>query len=326
MGKAERRMKIAILGAGAIGSMLGMFLQKGGADLVLVDPYREHMEHIAQVGLEYTSVSGEKETVKMKTVTDPKQTGPADLVIVLTKGMFTEDALAGASNLIGESTYLMSLQNGLGQWEVLTKFVPLERVLQGCLGFSSALQGPGVIHGNINRLPGKVHVYAGCRVNTPEARAAAMAVVEYARAGSLTAEFAENIDVPVWKKAVNNVSCNALCGILHLTIGQMYADENGRRIHHGLLEELVAVARAKGLDFDAGELIASFEKVTLPGVEQHYSSTANDMFAHKKTEIEYLNGAISRYGRELGIPTPWNDAVTAMVRAIEGNYALLYAG
>ncbi len=317
-------MRIAVLGAGAIGSMLGMFLQEGGADICLVDPFEDHMKKIAEEGLHFTSVSGESKHVKMKTCITPEEAGEADLIIVLVKGLFTRTALQGASKMIGEKTCVLTCQNGLGQEAPLKEFFTEDRILMGCLGFSSVLKGPGEIYGNINRNPGKVHIYVGCMDREQGPAEPARKVVEYAEAGGLNARYSEDIRIPIWEKAANNVSCNALCGILRVTLGQMYEVEQGKSIHNEILRELVRVGNALGVPLDAERLLKSFEEITYPGVCRHYPSTAQDIFNKKQTEIDFLNGAISRFGKELGIPTPYNDMVSGLVKVIEANYENLY--
>lgn len=317
-------MRIAVLGAGAIGSMLGMFLQEGGADICLVDPFEDHMKKIREEGLNFTGVSGESKRVKMKTYTSPEEAGEADLIIVLVKGLFTRSALKGASKMIGDRTCVLTCQNGLGQEAPLREFFPENRILMGCLGFSSVLKGPGEIYGNINRNPGKVHIYVGCMDKEGGPVELAGEVVKYAEAGGLVAKYSGDIRIPIWEKAANNVSCNALCGILRVTLGQMYEVEQGKKIHNEILRELAKVGSAMGVPMDAERLLESFEKVTYPGVCRHYPSTAQDIFNKKQTEIDFLNGAVSRYGKELGIPTPYNDMICGLVKVIEANYENLY--
>lgn len=317
-------MKIAVLGAGAIGSMLGMFLQEGGADLCLVDPFKAHMDKIATEGLKLTSTAGEDKVVKMKTFTSPDDVGVVDLIIVLVKGLYTHDALKGASKMIGENTYVLTCQNGLGQEEALREFFPDEKILMGCLGFSSVLKNPGEIYGTINRNPGKVHLYVGCYDPKNGPVELAKQIIAYAVKGSLNAHYAENVLIPIWEKAASNTSCNALCGIVRLTLGQTYEIPEGKAIHNSIMRELCTVGNAMGVPIDAEKLIHYFEDVTFAGVCKHYPSTAQDIFNKKQTEIDFLNGAISRYGRKLGIPTPYNDMITNFVKVIEANYENLY--
>lgn len=318
-------MKIGILGAGAIGSMLGMFLQEGGADIRLVDPFAEHMDKIANEGLILHSISGEDKQVKMETYHSADECGPVDLIIIMTSGLFSDKALSMAGAMIGPDTLICSCQNGFGQEEALQKYFSDDKILQGVLGFSSVLVAPGEIRGNINRNPGKVHIYLGAydRENGP--KDAAKEIVEYAKAGTLVAEYAEDIRPHIWAKAANNCACNALCGVSRLTLEQIYELPEGKKIHNEILRELCEVGNAKGVPMDYDKVLKSFEEITYPGVCKHYPSTAQDIFKKKKTEIDFLNGAISRYGKEVGIATPYNDMITGLVKIIEANYDNLYA-
>ncbi len=313
-------MKIAILGAGAIGSMLGMFLQEGGADIRLVDPFAEHMDKIASEGLILHSVSGEDKQVKMETYHSADECGKVDLIILMTSGLFSRTALSMASAMIGSDTLICSCQNGFGQEDAIKEFFSDDKILQGVLGFSSVLVAPGEIRGNINRNPGKVHIYLGPMDMEKGPKEVAKTLVEYAKAGSLVAEYAEDIRPHIWAKAANNCACNALCAVTRLTLEQVYEVPAGKHLHNEILRELCEVGNAKGVPMDFDKILKSFEDITYPGVCKHYPSTAQDMFKRKKTEIDFLNGAIARYGKEVGVSTPYNDMVTCLCKIIEGNF------
>jgi len=313
-------MKIAMLGAGAIGSMLGLFLQEGGADVRLVDPYKEHMDKIANEGLVLHSISGENKQVKMRTFYSADECGEVDLIIIMMNGLISRKALSMAGAMIGPNTCICTCQNGFGQEEALQEFFPDSRILMGVLGFSSVLVAPGEIRGNINRKAGKVHIWMGLKDYEHGPVEMAKQIVDYAVKGSLVAYYTDDIQQHIWEKAANNCACNALCAVSRLTLEQVYEVPEGKHLHNEILRELCQVGQARGVKINYEETLKAFEEITYPGVCKHYPSTAQDVFKKKRTEIDFLNGAIARYGKAAGIPTPYNDMVTCLCKVIEANY------
>lgn len=314
-------MKIAILGAGAMGSLVGSFLQKGGAEVSLVDPYVAHMEAIRQNGLEIT-LNGAPETVRMAAFGTPDEVGPVDAVVVLVKGLYTESAVRGAHALFGDETFTITLQNGLGNDDILKKIVPEERILKGVMKITSQLTGPGKIMSNILAdVPG---IHLGALTEDAKAAQTAQKVVELLNAGGLFAQYHTNIDDFIWGKAVNNIAVNSACAIARCRIQDFCTHPDGRALLEGCLKEVIAVAGAKGVTLNFEKVIDSIEKYTIPKFGTHLPSTAQDVKAKRVTEIDFLNGAISRYGKELGIPTPINDITTAYVHIIQDNYENMF--
>ncbi len=309
-------MKYAILGAGAMGSLIGAFLVKSGQDVVLVDPYKEHMDKIKSEGLKMTL--GEKtEIIKMNAVTSAAEAGIVDVVIVLVKGMFTETALRSASSLFGPDTYVCTLQNGLGNTDIIETVISKEKIMQGVMKIASTLKGPGEIASNIS---GDTAVFLGPLVAGDGAAKKAQQIVSDFCAGGLKAEYSDNVDYYIWSKAVNNIALNAACAVMHLRIREFFNHPEGKRLTAETVKEVAAVAKAKGINLDADKVLASIESGTVPRIGEHYPSTAQDMASKKRTEIDFLNGAIARYGKELGIATPANDHIAMFVKIMEDNY------
>ncbi len=308
-------MKYAIVGAGAMGSIIGAVLKKGGRDVVLVDPYAEHMNKIQQNGLKIRMIDKD-ETVILDTCVNAAEVGPADVVIILVKCFHTLKAVQGASSLFHEKTFLCSLQNGLGNEDLLASLYPRERILQGVLRMTGSLVEPGSVVANVGA---GTHVFIGSVANQPAANAAAKQMVTHLQAGGLNAEFALNVAEHVWAKAVINTCVNGTCGILRINVKSLFKHPLGMTLVKEIAREVVNVATAKGicLDYDAllDDMVAS---VALAG--DHFPSMAQDIRYKRKTEIDSLNGAIVKYGGEFGIPTPANDYVTKFIKIIEDSY------
>jgi len=315
-------MKIAVVGAGAMGCVLGAYLKKGGADVILVDPYKEHMDNIASRGLILNSSTG-RDSVVMKTAYSAEDIGVMDVVIIMVKGTVTEAALKGAQNAIGEDTMVCTFQNGLGNVELIEKTVPKGRILYGCLNMASILKNPGEVYGN---LFDEVNVYIGSVVKEEKQISTGNKIAEYLTKGGAAAKYVDDIDVKVWSKALVNIVVNATCGLVRLNGQQAAKNTNFALIVTDLVKEALAVAKAKGIE---GLDFTTFMTKTVPAARKsagdHYPSMAQDMMiTKKKTEIEFLNGAIERMGKELNIPTPVNTTIARLVRTIEANYDLQY--
>ena len=312
-------MKYAILGAGAMGSIIGAVLARGGQDVMLVDPYQEHMDKVARDGLQ-VKWPDRLDTVRLATCGNPAEATPADVVVLLVKSFHSATAVKGAPGLFGEKTYICSLQNGLGNDEILAGLFPQDRILQGVLRMTGSLTGPGEVLANTL---GSTAVYLGSLARQGAADEMARTMAGHLCAGGVTAEFSPHVAEQVWAKAVSNACVNGTCGIVRLRVGEFFNHPAGFQTVQDITREVVAVAAAKGVKLDYDALIADMIAAVKRGAS-HYPSMAQDMRAHRKTEIDSLNGAIARYGRELGIPTPANDYIARFVKIIEDNFKAQY--
>ena len=312
-------MKYAILGAGAMGSIIGAVLAKGGQDVVLVDLYKEHMDQIARAGLR-VQWPGRTDTVHLETCTNPADAGPVDVVVLLVKGFHSVSAIQGAPGLFGDNTYICSLQNGLGHEETLAGLLPRERILQGVLRMTGSLLGPGEVAGNLG---GDTAIYVGSLVREGAADEMARKMAAHLCDGGVAAEFSAHVAEHIWAKVVMNACVNGTCGIVRLRAREFFNHPEGFRTVQDITREVVAVAAAKGVTLDYDDLIEDM-LAAVARAGEHYPSMAQDVRAKRKTEIEFLNGAIAGYGRELGIPTPANDYVTRFVKIIEDHYAVQF--
>lgn len=310
-------MKIAILGAGAMGSLIGAFLKKSGEEVLLIDPWQEHMEKIKREGLKL-HLNDTVETVFMETTTTPEGQTPADMMVVLVKGIATREALQGASELYDKHTYVLTLQNGLGNAEILEEFIDRDHILKGVMKIASHLEGAGAVASRT--MKNVTAVYLGCMENTPESVQIAKKLEADFNAAEVKAEFEEEIDYYIWSKAVNNIAINAACGIARMNIRNFLGTPCGWEILEQTVEETVKVANAKGISLHKEAVLQTIRENTIPKIGEHLPSTAQDMKAGKLTEVDFLNGAVSDYGRELGIATPVNDIIRNFVKVMETNY------
>ncbi len=321
-------MKIAVLGAGAMGSMLGAFLKLGGADVTLLVRRKELAAKMADPGIvmrSYTGADGEKtETapIPMKAAVSCEGLGEMDAVLVMVKGCDTKSALEGASSIIGKDTKVITLQNGIGNTDIIAKTVAPENIYYGCLNMSAIMSAPAVLD---TGLFGDVNVALGAVVKGEEQKKFGDEFADILNKGGIKAVYTEDIDTEVWNKLLVNIAVNAGCGLVRMRGGEAGADQEFVLLAVDMVKEAIAVGMAMGVKLD----INHFMTHVLPSARKtsglHYPSMAQDMLMKKApTEIDFINGAVERLGKKAGIPTPLNQTITRLVHVIERNYDKQY--
>lgn len=316
-------MKIAIVGCGAAGSVFAGYLRKGGADLTLVDMYKEHMDKIAKDGLDFIIYPDTKYHLDgFKTAYNADNIGIMDIVIFITKATQLDNAVKSAMPCIGKDTVVVSLINGLGNSNILMKHFPANRIIVGSGALGTALKGPGCC---VSTEVKGLLVHFGPMAHDAIVDAAGEYLAKVFTAGGCLAEFHDDDWPYIWRKVIINCTVNTVCALVRLKIIEVADDEYGMQLFRGVVSECCAVATAKGCPFDADEFMNTHLKNFIDNMGDYYPSMAQDMLMnHRQTEVGVLNGMISQYGRELGIPTPFNDVLTVMVKCIQGNYDKQY--
>jgi 2-dehydropantoate 2-reductase len=305
-------MKIAVLGAGAMGSLFGGLLAEAGNDVTLIDVWREGVDALNARGLRIEDAAGESRTVPVRAVTDPVEVGPVDLLLVFVKCYHTADAVRGASGLLGPETVVLTLQNGWGNAPRIAGIVGEGRVLTGITYHSATVLGPAHV-----RHAGRGKTFVGELDGTTSDRltritdALAGAGFEVAATGEILEE--------IWKKLALNVCTLPAAALLRFTAGELVEHEGTLDLMRSLLKEAAAVANAQrvGLEFDE-----RWEAITglLKRAAGAKASMLQDVENRRRTEIDVINGAIVEAGARLGIPTPYNASMVWMVKALEETF------
>lgn len=326
-------MKIAMIGAGAGGSVFASYLRLGGADITLVDRYQAHMDAVARSGMQFivhqiTDEGCYENTVRtitgFQTACTADGIGVMDIVIFLTKSTQLGEAIESAKACIGPGTVLAALMNGLGNDEVLAAHHPAERCLFGCGGIGTALDGPGICVCTPNSA---TNIYLGPVAQSEANERAGRFLAECFSKGGLTAEYTTEIQKAVWRKAIHNSAANTVCSVLRMPQGAVNDDPRGAQLYHRVIREGIAVAEKKGIHFDPEDYIQNYYNSFMSSGYDYFPSMAQDVLINKRpTEISTLNAAISRIGREVGVPTPTNDVLSLIISCIEANYDKQYNG
>lgn len=301
-------MKIAIVGAGAMGSLLGGLLATTDADVWLVDPIAtDHIRTINDAGLVIESDADER-NVSPHATTRIADVGSADLVVLFVKAPLTDEALRGALPAIeAERTWVLSLQNGAGLREVMRKHVDPNRLLRGTTAHGATFLEPGRI-----RHAGAGPTRVGS-VASPTDEAFLAEILDVFRQAGLECERVEDVDELIWHKLLVNVGINALTALFRVRNGQLLEDTDLRATMRGAVREGVAVARASGLDVDEASTIENVESVC-QRTAGNKSSMLQDVEADAPTEIAFINGTIVDQATQANVAVPVNRLLTRAIR------------
>lgn len=312
-------MKIAILGAGRMGSAVGAFFKQAGDRVILVDTNEEHIGQINAHGLDIQLNEQEFFNVRFDGAYTSYTGLPVqDAVVILTSGNVTDKVMQAAmGTVVGPETYVITFQNGLGHTDKLQNYVDVDRILYGMVKLGGWMLGPGrvkvLMHPGYNIVIGSVR-------QVPVADDMARTVAEHLNRGGVITEFHADIETVVWEKVLNNCSFNPLCALTRSKMRNAIAGEHGRPILTQVVREVVAVANARGVPLTYEKAMDSLDNRSLVNMGDHFPSMTYDVREKRKTEVDFLNGTISRYGKELGIPTPMNDTLTLLIKALEDGY------
>ena len=318
-------MKIGILGAGAMGSLVGAMLKKGGGEVYFIDVFEEHMRAIRENGL-IIEVEGEAEpqTVFVDgAVTSGSEAGVCDAVIVLVKCVDIEAAIEANQELFGKDTIAVTLQNGVGAADIMAKYFDGDHLGLGVLKSSANILRPGRIMGRprFENSPKGVY-FSPVKLDTPY-RYLYDELEKLLNAGGMPAECSERTEEFIWNKLCDNSMYNGIAALLQTANEDNSGHEDGWLLMRELVRETCEVARAKGIDLDfnnywkdrAGRVYDRNRVKTF-----HFVSAVFDSYQKRKTEIDFINGAVVREGKKFGIPTPYNEAVWRLVRVMQDNY------
>jgi 2-dehydropantoate 2-reductase len=306
-------VRVTIVGCGAVGSLFAANLaQLDDVEVWAFDLDREHVGAINEHGLR---LSGAGEVVgELRATTDAAELPPSDFGIVATKCMHTAAAIEAAAAAFTNGA-VCSVQNGVGNEEAIAERV--ERVIRGTTFPAGRVVEPGHVQWDV-----KGDTTIGPFEPSPAPSAEVERLAEACTRAGMPTQAVADARGPQWRKLIFNAATNPIGALTDLTHGRVVEDAGLRRLVSQLVDEGKAVAAAQGIELDADpeELI---DHAARPDVAyDHKASMLQDVEARRPTEIDYLNGGIARFGREQGVPTPMNDAVTALIKGLEASWAL----
>ena len=303
-------MKIAVVGTGAMGSVYAALLADAGNEVWAIDTWEEHLRAIAQQGLRVEGGSGDRTVKGIRTSTNVADAGACDLYIIATKASAVGAAAEAIAPLMRPSALVLTIQNGLGSGQRIARFMPTDNVLLGVAdGFGASMKGPGHAHHNAMKLIRLGEMNGGLTERLTR-------VEQVWQAAGFNARAFEDIHQLIWEKFLCNVAFSAPCTVFNCTVGELMANPVWWEIATGCVREAFACGLAQGIRFgfdDVVQYVTSFGA----GMPLARPSMLLDHHARRVSEIDAINGMVPVLGRELGIPTPYNDAMSAVVRRHE---------
>jgi len=300
-------VKIAVVGAGAMGSVYAGLLAAAGNEVWAVDTWAEHVDAIRANGLRLEGASGSR-TVRLHATTDPADVGECELVVIATKAMDVEAAAASARPLLGPGTLVLPIQNGLGSADRVAAILGDERVAVGVAGgFGSSVVAPGHVHHNGWELMrfGERRGPAGDRIRR--------VATAWEAAGFRVAIY-DDAERLVWEKLVGNACFSGTCAVLERTIGEVLDDPDAWRVASACAREAYDVARARGITLGYDDPVA-YVRAYGEAIRDARPSMLLDLLAGRQCEVDVINGAVPPAAREVGLAAPVNETVAALVRA-----------
>ena len=300
-------MKIAVLGAGAMGTLFGGILSRQN-DVLLAEINPDRVKRINESGAIIREADGEHSFFP-KAVTDTKEQGPMDLVLVFVKAMFTESALEANRNLIGKDTYLMTLQNGAGHEEKLLKFADRKHVIIGTTQHNASLTKDGCVwHGGkgittIGLLDGHSEMLEPFK--------------KAFNAVGLNCVICDEVKKQIWTKLFTNTGASALTAVLQVPLGYLVQEEHAHEVMKILCREAVAVANAEGnYGFQEDEVIQCVETVC-KNAPNGYTSIYSDIKEGRHTEVDTISGYVLTTAEKVGIKVPYHKMIVSLIHAME---------
>jgi 2-dehydropantoate 2-reductase len=297
-----------------MGSLFGGSLAAVVDEVCLYSHNREYVTAVEEHGLIMTR-GDYKRVVRAKVTSQPAEIEPADVAIIYVKHTGTRQAMADAMvRCVTPETLVVTLQNGLGNVEIIQEFVPDKQIIYGLSTLTSDVKAPGHIEmttlGRVGTYMWPLDGVVGPRLEE---------LVECMNRADLNAEISAEVQERIWKKILVNASENTLCAILRVNVTDLIDTRPAYEIARSIIYEVSDVARAKGMNISREAALRHVLEVSraVPG---HVPSMVFDVTKKKATEIGCINEAVVREGERLGVPTPVTKLIAELIRAFEANY------
>jgi len=303
-------MRICVIGCGAVGSLFAAHLAKAGeAEVWAYDVWKEHVAAIQKNGLR---ISGAAElTARFNATSDPKQLPHCEYGIVATKAIHTKTAIAQVAHAFDEKSAVCSVQNGVGNEELIAERV--RYVIRGTTFPAGHSLAPGHIGYDIQ---GDTWIGPFEPTGTPMARVEELAGL-LTRGGMNTIPLKDARGAQ-WTKLIFNASTNPVGALTLLHHGAAARFAPTSQLFNDLIAEGEAVARKLGIELHGDPRQLVQKGANAPG--KHRASMLQDVLAKRQTEVDFMNGAISHWGDKIGVPTPLNKTLWALIKGLEHSW------
>lgn len=305
-------MNIVVLGAGAMGQLFGSLLSDAGHEVRLVEKDPRTFGAIREEGIHATF--GDREIHEHPEVLEPGSKGePAELVLLLTKAHDTEEALEGAAGVMDSNTYVLTLQNGLGNASLVKRHVARDRVLVGITTYFSDRDGfntvDSVAEGSVLFMPLTEQV-------TPR-------ITEFAKllnAAGLDCEVRDDMWYEIWEKVACDAALSSISAVCRVPCGGVGVMSKGMDLGGLIIDETCEVASAYGVELDAADIKNRLRRKIFGAEKDHVPSMTEDVISCRRTEAGSISGGILNKARAKGMEAPYNETMFCLLRSIESTY------
>lgn len=305
-------MKITIAGPGAMGSLFAALLERSKVkhDIWLLDKDPERAKRTGTNGIAIEGISNFKQKVKI--ASNAREIGPCELIILFTKSYDTDKALSSVKPLLADNTNVLTLQNGLGNLQLISEIVGEDRTVGGVTAHGATLLDTGRV-----RHAGKGETIIG----KPNGRIFAdlRQISSVFNEAGIVTRISKDINGIIWSKLIINAGINALASICRLPNGALLEHEGTKEILRQAVFEATKVAKRKRVKLTYDDPLQKVESVCI-ATKDNICSMLQDIMHRRRTEIDFINGAIVRQGQSYGIKTPVNEILTQLVKGIESSY------
>jgi 2-dehydropantoate 2-reductase len=303
-------MKIAIVGTGAMGSIYAAQFADCGQDVYAVDTWADHVSAINERGLTIDGPTGVRTVPGIRAATALGQLPACDLYVIATKGGGVGAAARDIAASMDADSLVLTIQNGLGAGERIAEHMATDNVLLGVAdGFGAAMIGPGHAKHNAMKLIRLGEMKGGLTERLERLESAW-------RAAGFNVESFEDIHQLIWEKFICNVGLSAPCALFDCTIGELLANPESRNISIGCMLEAYHLGLKEGVSFSFDDPVAYLETF-VSAMPNANPSLQQDYRAKRRSEIDAINGMVPVVGLRHDFPTPYNETVTALIRAQE---------
>jgi 2-dehydropantoate 2-reductase len=312
----SRFQKVAVVGAGAVGSFYGAMLARAGQRVVLVGR-PPHVAAIERDGLKL-DMAGRTETIRIDATATLEAVRGADLVLFCVKSTDTDAVARALAPLLAPHAVVLSLQNGVENAAAIARHVR-QAVIAAVVYVATAMGGPGVVR-HFGRGDLVIGALDGGTSGAPARAGVLQDLVALFGAAGVQVTISDDVMAELWSKLLVNCAYNAISALAQAPYARLAALPEIRELQDLVVREVVALARAEGIALAVEPSLQAVERIAR-SMPAQLSSTAQDLARRKPSEIDHLNGFIARRGRELGVAVPVNQTLAALVKLVEAGHA-----
>lgn len=306
-------MKIAIIGAGAMGSIYAGLLAEANNEVWIVDIWKQHIDTIRNQGLRVEGASGDRVVNNINIADDVSEIGECELVVIATKASGVASAASSITTLLNDRSVILTIQNGLGAGERIRESLDSDNIIIGVAGgFGASMKAPGHAHHNGMELIRLGELQGGITPRLEE-------VTRVWDAAGFKVKMFEDINQLIWEKFVCNVTFSGPCTVFQRNLGQLMADPNSWQVALSCAREAFAVGMAKKINFgfdDVDAYVTEFGKK----MPESKPSMFQDILAQRHSEIDAINGMVPVLAAQSGLQAPYNEVISSIVRAKESEF------